>query len=282
MTQPPEYAPERTETQRLADDIATAMRNLRRDWPHMIRIGETQGPGWASRSGVVLDDHDKRDVDTRRIDRIISLRRFAMDQLNSWSRAVMDDRRIDNPKSLPLGTDVVAMTEFIERQADWLSGQDYGQDARDELSDLGHRCHLVAFPSRRESMSIGRCPLEIPGEQDVLEVCRGDVRYRLQHDERDGEAMAACSRCGEAAVVSWWEDRMFDDPETRRSLTIEGVVVLVHRQYGDVVKPGTIRQWVRRGILEPSSTDGGRTMFERDAVVFALDRWKRREALQSG
>lgn len=54
MTQPPEYTPFRTETQIVGDDIATAMRNLRRDWPHMLRPGETQAPGWASRSGVTL------------------------------------------------------------------------------------------------------------------------------------------------------------------------------------------------------------------------------------
>jgi hypothetical protein len=42
---PPEYdAPHRTETQILGDDIATALRNLARDWPHMIRPGDTQAP----------------------------------------------------------------------------------------------------------------------------------------------------------------------------------------------------------------------------------------------
>lgn len=279
MTQPPEYDAPRTETQRLADDIQHACRTIRRDWDHMLRPGDTQAPGMASRNGVTLDDHDRSDADQRRIDRTMNVRRFAQDVVNGWSRVIIEDRPITNGATLPSGIDVSGMCEFVDRHADWLSGHEAAPDCRDELTDLMHRCHAIAFPTRRESMSIGRCPLEQPfGEEDVLEVCAGDVRYRLQYDERDGEAMAACSRCGEAAVVSWWEDKMFDDPETRKWLTDGDVVILVHRLYGEAIQQATVRQWVKRGVLEPSgeTTQSGSRLFARDAVVYALDRHKRR------
>ena len=72
---------------------------------------------------------------------------------------------------------------------------------------------------------------------------------------------------------------MFSDPELRQWLTDDEVVGLVHRTYGMVVTRDTIRTWVRRGVLQASSTDErGRRTFARDAVVFALDREQRRRA----
>ena len=79
-------------------------------------------------------------------------------------------------------------------------------------------------------------------------------------------------------MASWWEDKMFDDPELRRWITDEGVVTLMHRMYGEVIAQATVRQWVKRRVLEPSTekTDDGRRLFDRDAVVYAIDLHKRR------
>ena len=272
MTQPPEYVAERTETQRLADDIATAMRNLRRDWPHMLRPGDTQSPGWESRSGVRLDDHDKRDTDTRRIDRTLSLRRFVMDVLNGWSRAVMEDRPVTNAATLPLGTDVLGMAAFLERHAEWMSGQDYGPDCLDEIRDLAHRCHLVAFPSRRESMSLGRCPLEVPGEQDVLETCNGDVRARVTDEEHiDGKVWGACSRCGEVSPADWWAERMYLDGEASPLVTIGELIGVIAYRLQVTVTHEQVRQWKSRGKIQEAGRDEkGRVLFRHADVIDAI------------
>jgi hypothetical protein len=107
------------------------------------------------------------------------------------------------------------------------------------------------------------------------------VRSRPATDgDHDGQAWAACNRCGEVAVASWWEDRMFDDPETRRWLTDADVVTFMHRTYGEVIAQSTVRKWVERRVLQPSSekTAEGKRLFDRDAVVYAIDLFKRREA----
>lgn len=274
MIQPPEPTEHITETQRIARDITTATTNLARDWPHMIRTGETQAPGMASRSGVLLDDHDPRDADQNRITKTLSLRRFAQDQLNAWCRVIIEDRGTTG--GVPTGTDVPGMAGFIARHADWISGHETANDCRDELTTLARRCHLVAYPKRRDSISIGRCPLVIPGEQDVLETCGGDVRSRptrLEQGVEDGQAWAACSRCGEVAVAAWWEDRMFDDPELRRWLTDADVVPFMHRTYGQVIDQATVRQWVKRKVLFPAErkTEEGKRLFDRDAVILAIE-----------
>ena len=277
---PPEYAPHRTETQRTGDDIVTAVRNLRHDWPHMIQPGETQAPGITSRSGVALPDHSPSDADMRRIDKTISLRRHVQDALNGWCRIVIEER--GTVGGIPSGTDVPGMCEFVQRHAEWLGEHEAGSDCRDELKEFAQRAHLIVSPPRRETMSIGRCPLEVPGEQDVLEVCNGDVRSRPLEGNEDGDAYAACNRCGEVAVASWWESRMFDDPETRRWLTDSGVVTLVHTLYGEVIAQATVRQWVKRQVLQPSglTTEDGRRLFDRAAVVYAVDLHKKRQALR--
>jgi hypothetical protein len=275
-------APHRTETQILADHITRATSNLARDWPNMWpRGGNQQTPGWASRSGVILDDHDPSDADTTRATRILSLRRHTQDILNSWCRLIIEDRPVT--AGIPLGTDVPGMCDFITRHADWMSGHADAEDCRDELTDLSHRCHLTATPRQRDSMSIGRCPLEQPDEDGHLSVCDGDVRVRLTGEDRDGEAYAACGRCGEVAVSSWWESRMFDDPELNRWLTDAGVVTLIHSTYGDTVAQSTIRKWVERDVLKPStkSTEDGRRLFDRDAVIYAYERHKRRQQVGS-
>jgi hypothetical protein len=267
---PPEFAPHRTETQRIGDDIVTVVRNLRHDWPHMIRPGETQAPGITSRSGVALPDHSPSDADMRRIDKVISLRRHVQDALNGWCRVVIEDR--GTKAGIPLGTDVPGMCAFIERHAEWLSGHEAATDCRDELREFAHRAHLIVSPPRRETMSIGRCPLEIPGEQDVLEVCGGDVRARtgdVQHT--DGKAWATCNRCGEVSPAEWWAERMFIDGESSPLVTIGELVAVIAYRLRVVVTHEQVRQWKHRGKIEAAGSDNkGRTLYRHEEVVDAI------------
>jgi len=272
MNQPPEFAPYRTETQTLGDDITQAMRNLRRDWPHMLRPGETQAPGFASRSGVTLDDHDKSDADQRRIDRTISLRRFAIDTLNAWARLIIEDRNIFNGATTPMGNNAEGMADFIERHAEWLSGHEAAQDARDELTALANRCHQVVAPTKRDWMSIGRCPLEQPlGPDAVLEECGGDVRVKPSPDQRAGEADGVCQRCGETAVASWWAERMFVNGEASPLVTIAELVAVIAYRLEIVVTHDQIRQWKHRGKIESAGTDQkGRTLYRHEDVIDSI------------
>lgn len=299
-------APHRTHPQILADDMTTALHNLRRDWPQMIPQGGAQvAPGWATKSGaghsgrspgVVCDDGRIRypqdqspdvpggrpaddepkpasDDDTRRIDKIISLRVHVGQVLNGWCRVIIEDRHIT---TTPVdGCDPLAMSRFLTTHAEWMSGHEAAQDCRDEIVTLAQRCHLIADPPKRESMSIGRCPLRLEDDTE----CGGDVRARPNMDEV--EAYASCGKCGETAVASWWEAHMFDDPETRALLTDADVVTLIHRLYGQVIKQATVRQWVRRAIITPSgqADANGRRLFAREAVIYAIDLHKRRERI---
>ena len=267
---PPEFAPHRTETQRIGDDIVTAVRNLRHDWPHMIAPGETQAPGITSRSGVALPDHSPSDADMRRIDKVISLRRHVQDALNGWCRVVIEDR--GTVGGIPSGVDVPGMCEFVQRHADWLGEHEAGKDCRDELKEFAQRAHLIVSPPRRETMSIGRCPLEVPGEQDVLEVCGGDVRARTGDEHLlDGKAWATCNRCGEVSPAEWWAERMFVDGESSPLVTIGELVAVIAYRLRVVVTHEQVRQWKHRGKIESAGSDNkGRTLYRHEEVVDAI------------
>ena len=267
---PPEFAPSRTETQRIGDDIVTAVRNLRHDWPHMLRPGETQAPGIASRSGVALPDHSPSDADMRRIDKTISLRRHVQDALNGWCRVVIEDR--GTVAGIPSGVDVPGMCEFVQRHAEWLGEHEAGKDCRDELKEFAQRAHLIVSPPRRETMSIGRCPLEVPGEHDVLEVCGGDVRARTGDEHLlDGKAWATCNRCGEVSPAEWWAERMFIDGESSPLVTIGELVAVIAYRLRVVVTHEQVRQWKHRGKIESAGSDSkGRTLYRHEEVVDAI------------
>ena len=288
-----------TETQRIEDRIVTALATIRREWDHMLpTAAPAQRIGGGSKAAGILGDNTEPTTDTlgrkhwpadhvdtdRDIDpatRLVSLRREVRDVLNGWSRVVMEDRPVT--KALPDGLSVSSMATFLERHARWVSGHEAAQDMADELEALARRVHAVTQPQRREWINLGSCPLEIEAETDdglAMVTCGGQVRAWPRAEDRDGEVMARCRRCGIEAVPSWWEARMFDDPELRVLLTAEEVVSFVHRAYGKVIKAGTVRQWDKRGTIEPAGHDDkGRRLYARDALVWALDLQERREAM---
>lgn len=276
MTEP------RTETQQLEDRITQALVTIRREWPHMMPVGAPGrapgGPGQAAR--ITADDHSKATTDIDPATRLVSLRREVVDCLNGWSRVVMEDRPVT--KALPDGRSAVSMGTFLERHAQWMSGHRAAEDMADEVATLARKVKAFTQPQRREWINLGSCPLEIEDDTDdglAMVTCGGQVRAWPRHTDEGGQVMARCRRCGTEAVASWWERRMFDDAELKVTLTDAEVVTFVHRAYGRVITQATVRQWVKRKILSPSGTVDGRRVFDRHALVWALDLKERREAM---
>lgn len=276
MTEP------RTETEHIEQRITQALVTIRREWDAMMPTGPSAvryGVGRAAQ--ITAPDHADTGADIDAGTRLVSLRRSAVDTLNGWSRVVMEDRPVT--KALPDGTSARSMCVFLERHAQWMSGHGAAEDMAGEVEALARDVKAVTQPQRREWINLGSCPLEIEAETDdglAMVTCGGQVRAWPRAEDRDGEVMARCRRCGIEAVPSWWEARMFDDPELRVLLTAEEVVGFVHRAYGKVIKAATVRQWDRRGTIESAGHDDkGRRLYARDALVWALDMKERREAM---
>ena len=279
-----------TESQHLEQRITQALVTIRREWP-ALRLGPpSSSPGGGAKSAqITADDHKRGEwhvlgdnvVDVDAATRCSALRRTVTDVLNGWSRVVMEDRPVES--ALPDGRSAVSMCVFLERHAQWMSGHEAAEDMADEVAGLAKGVTRFTQPQRREWINLGSCPLEVETETDdglAMVTCGGQVRAWPRAEDRDGEVMARCRRCGVEAVPSWWEARMFDDPELRVLLTAEEVVGFVHRAYGKVIKAATVRQWDKRGTIESAGHDDkGRRLYARDALVWALDMKERREAL---
>lgn len=245
-----------TTTAQTEDALLTALKTIRTLWPALM-LATTGGSLGAASSDEVTP-----------LDRRISLRHEVTLTLNGWARVIVDDRDLSH--GLPLGTDTVGLCELIERHAAWFSGHEAVGDALNELSDAAEQVRLAAIPQRREWMSLGSCPLEVPVDDDdrgtmIMGVCGGQVRA---HPGRDPK----CQKCGTEAVAVWWERAMFPDVETSELVTANELVLLLHRAFGGApIKPSTIRQWIKREVIESAGTDAqGRTLFNRSDVIKAV------------
>lgn len=283
-------------TAELEDSLRASLATITRHWEALLATATPSGVAMGHRTGgkssrgvpahdpiedplgvMVEDDHLDTDDDIDRLSRIVSLRRFATDVLNGWSRVVMEDRPVT--KALPDGASVPSMAAFLDVHAQWMSGHEAADDCRDELADVARKVRTIAAPTRKEWISLGSCPVEAEFDPERgIETCGGQVRAWPRAEDREGEVMARCQRCGTEAVASWWERQMFTDPELRQWLTDAELVPFLHSTFGIVVKEATIRQWVRRDVLKPSGTDDrGRRLFNREAVVYAIDLKIKRE-----
>lgn len=297
---PPEIQlPAQTEAEALERAITKHLRGIRDRWPYMwgnhVHRGQRIGSGSPANritapdqtphlaaTDALPDQGPAIDHDVPAIDRIASLRRDITETLNSIAREVIEERRIENVVTRwgghahPVnGRDALDLIAFLLPHTHWLATMSGDPDyIHDALKGYANKVAGIVDPYKRDTMSLGPCPLEIPGEQDVLETCRGTVRAKLDGD-RDGEACAACDSCGEAAVWSWWERRMYPDAETRATLTAPEVVTFLHAAYGETIAPATVRQWVKRNRLAScGKDDDGRALFAREAVVFAYATWR--------
>lgn len=268
-----------TTTHDLEQAIRSSLHDITTHWDAMLTPTSSAGGGGSATARITADDHADTEADIDRTTRVVSLRRFTVDVLNGWSRLVMEDRPVE--KALPNGSDAKAMCVFLDRHAQWMSGHDAANDCAGELADVARRIVALVVPQRREWMNLGACPLEVEFDpQRGVEVCGGQVRAWPRAEDREGETMAKCQRCGTEAVASWWERQMFTDPELRQWLTDAELVPFLHATFGIVVKEATIRQWVKRDVLRPSGKDDhGRRLFNREAVVYAIHQREKRHAV---
>lgn len=262
MTQPTTEQPQPTR-QQLRQQIERHCWDIRRDWAFMHQPLSTGSvAARVSRSAGTGEEDSDGNHGVTRVDVIVSARADVTIILNGWCRVAIEDYNIT--EVIPDGTDVPAMCRFLERWAIQLAAHDAVADMIDELADCARVVHRTAFPEKRTTLSIGDCPLRLEDNN----ICGGKVV--ALPDEDAGESYAVCRSCGERAVVSWWEREMFG-PEASHLLTATELRTFIHQQFGKLVTEATIRQWIKRGIIESSGKAAdGRTLYDRGAVAYAL------------
>ena len=258
--------------------IIAACDTIRLVWPVMHQ------PATASiaskptpRALYTHEDHDERQDDIGRLDNVVSLRHEVTGLLNSWARVIVEEH--DLTHHLPDGWDTVGLAELVKRWSRHMSGHEAGQDMADELQRAAGRCKAIAYPKRRDTMRIGACPNTIGVDGDSM-TCGAEVRVNAEHP---GDIR--CPGCGLEDTLDGWVLRMVG---TQGPYTASQLVPLLHKRIGRVVSESAIRQWVRRGIIEPlkdgfviQTDDAGANLFDLEDVLRRLLRHEERRVVSS-
>jgi len=220
-----------TTTHDLEQAIRTSLGDITTHWDAMLTPTSGGTGGGSATARITADDHADTEADIDRTTRIVSLRRFTVDVLNGWSRVVMEDRPVE--KALPNGSDAKSMAAFLDRHAQWMSGHDAAGDCAGELADVARRITALVAPPVRDYVNLGDCPFVV-GEA----FCYGKVRARIGFEDE-----ASCTRCGQTAVVEWWEDVL--GIGLSRPCYLPALVAVLRDRLHVTVTDRTLRNWHR-------------------------------------
>lgn len=247
-----------TDSQILEQRITDALATIRREWDHMLPVGPAPiRYGIGRQAQIMADDHADTGADIDAGTRLVSLRREVCDCLNGWSHVVMEDRPVT--KALPDGLSVPSMADFLQRHAQWMSGHDAAPDMADEVEALAQKVIWHVAPPAKDWLVLGDCPFVV---EDWF--CHGQVRW---YDDPD--RLPACTDCGQAAVIQWWEEVLQVVP----TVTWEGLHAFIRSEFGKDVPRSTLRTWKERKVIESCGVDAeGRTLYDKGAVAYAIAR----------
>lgn len=263
------------EVSHIEGDLVRKLYQIEDMWDEMMSPTATIT---GSRSGGVLlpDDAEEGD-DMDRETRVVDDRFKVMHCLRGWCQVIVEDHKVHY--GIPSGTDVLGMVTFLLRWRTQCAEHEASMVILDEVSDCARLVRRHARPSRVTTMSLGPCPLTHQDAETSDDTqCTGTVRTA------EGDASwAVCGACGTQAVATWWETKMFGDDLAPRLLDVPSLVTFLHRQYGRTVTRETVSRWVTSGAMPIAHRDeasqAGRVWFDRQAVVYALDRMGRWDSL---
>lgn len=193
---------------------------------------------------------------------VLDARRDAHADLAHYARVVLNEVNDGTITTRVNGESPFALARFLDVWALALAEQlpEEASAAWRDFHAHGAALRRFALPDRRDWVKLGKCPFVV---EDAF--CRGEVRGY-------GEAgQATCTDCGQWGPTEWWEEVMVG--AVGALLTYDQIIPFIHRAYGRVVKRATLRTWLHRRVLVDSGKDDqGRTLYSREAVVWAMTR----------
>jgi len=281
--------------------IATQIRT------HLATISAT----WDATAEPMNSGHGGASGDPALPSSTIALRADITRTLAYWVHALIDERpsviqhleQIPQPTTDPAAhppsrlvvvtdtldcTDVWAMADLLDREADWLAewlgpqGLSYGQTLADELQPLAHEAALVSRPPRRDKITLGPCPacgwvLRAIAVRWVRrpQPTTDPAAYPLwtpYGPERD--APIECRGCKTTKTLTEWQAAILG---AERLLSAAQLVEHLHERLGMRVSPITLRVWATRGTIQTRGhARDGRALYDRVQVLAALMERERR------
>lgn len=162
---------------------------------------------------------------------------------------------------------------LLWRHVDWWRRRQEAPEFYSEILAVEDDLKRAVDTRSRDSMTIGKCPIEWPDDDGVLRVCGGDVRARstpqsmtLAELRRGLTPLPRCRRCQTEAEVEWWQERIM--PEVAAAVTASDLIGVIAFELQWPVTHDQIRQWKSRGKIEAvGKDDKGRTLYDHRDVI---------------
>lgn len=162
---------------------------------------------------------------------------------------------------------------LLWRHVDWWRRRQEAPEFYSEMLAVEDDLKRAVDTVTRDSMSIGRCPIEWPDGDGIMRTCGGDVRARsaptgttLADMRRGSSPLPRCRRCHTEASVEWWQERIM--PEVAAAVTTNDLIGVIAFELQWPVTHDQIRQWKARGKIESvGKDDKGRTLYDHRDVI---------------
>lgn len=180
--------------------------------------------------------------------------------------------------------DPIMLAWFIDTWAARLAEECPAEAVRCEADLRKHATILthMAYPSRRDWMPIGDCPVTVADADGNSVPCGARVRA---YDRTDFDDVAwtsgtgvpserklkrvqfvKCPSCGTEDTLGWWMSQIV--PEGSDHATATEVIAYVAMHAGMIVSAAQIRQWATREHIQRHGRDiKGRTLYSSSAVL---------------
>lgn len=244
----------------------------------LIRTGVNGEKMSGSSSGAPIPDED-----------VIDARGCIRSALIQMVKAITYERGVSAPTIVVAGktyaaTQPAALGPFVVRHGDWLAAHRHAGRFADIMHAATHGdAYRLAYPSRRDRLYIGDCPIVVRNIDGTERVC-GTRLYQSPNDP-----LIRCNGCGADETIEQWQRWIVTDAGGRT----DAYAIAAHlaMQWMREVDPALIRQWSHRGhihpVMEPDPTDivngqrwrtvadeRGRVQYDVEAVVaYAESLW---------
>lgn len=195
----------------------------------------------------------------------LDARRDTTQDLRYWIGFIYDeirDHNDDHIRTLVDGDNIASMADHISRWAYHVVTQ-YPDDAENLHRDMrkhAGRLKQLAYPTAREWMPIGDCPITVADDQGNSVVCGAKVRAYPE------KQFIECPGCGTNDTLSWWVSQIV--PEGSDLAHADAVIACVVSRTLHPLTHEQLRQWASRGFVNRHGKDTkGRTLYSSRAVL---------------
>jgi hypothetical protein len=182
-------------------------------------------------------------------DAVVEARGNIRSILVELTRTICNERGVQAPITMRqmrayIDTRPQALADFIAKHGEWLAAHpEAGRfaDALHRVTRGGVR--KLAYPSGRDRLYVGDCPLSISDDDGTERLC-GTRLYQLAD-----QPLISCTGCGISDTVEQWQKWIVG--ETHGITDAYAVAAHLALRWMRPVDPALIRQWAHRGHIKP-------------------------------